>query len=803
MPDLGWYINRLRPMSAQEVGFRICRKVMDFVERFPWYQTLKLHQVMKEDASKGMFKGRLRELFPFQLNKEFLDQDRCNMVNLASRQNKSKVSFAVFEGSIDSTIPDNDWHMDPKTGKRWPLIYSGSISTRDTRNVGEVDYVWRVNRCQHLIPLAQSSLLNSDSEVERLVRNQIHRWIQANPYLTGVNWTSSMELAIRCISWVIALSFLAQDENFLGKDIEDIITSIKLQMDYIDNHLSRYSSANNHIIAELTGLITIGLIFKDYPKGQEQLQKGLTELTKEVDRQIYPDGVDKEQSIHYHSFVLDCLLWIIVTGKRGGIDIPEVIQRRAEDMCGFIAALMDEGGHLPAIGDSDDGYVIWLADMTKLNNYRSQLATGAVLFNRPDFKALAKEFDEKSLWLLGAEGYKSFETLENTSADRGSLSFPDSGYYVLGSGRGEIEKLLLFDCGPLGYPSTAAHGHADVLSIWLSVGGHPVLIDSGTYSYLAHPEWRDYFGGTAAHNTVVVNGHDQSVAGGPYIWINHARAHCDTWYTSSSFDYVAGSHDGYSRRHKVTHKRRILFVKPDYWIVEDLLEGVNPFDAQAFFHFSHGETTLSKTDAHYLFKFTNQSGGSGVQILLPFRKETEVSIVRGDESTMQGWISPKYGYKTASSALSIAAKAKGKYRIGYILIPTAANLTERSRSRGPFDFEVSSSLKPGYELFNLSSKEGQGDIYFMSPQGTVLKMDKLEIRGETILLRCNQLGVVQAVFIIGLSWAQWKGKTINVSLIPKSFCVLQAIDDSLSTTPLGFDERLQTIKRTEVLLHSF
>jgi hypothetical protein len=798
-------------MSFPELIYRIRKRTSVQVERLrrdsgygisTERSALKEGQEVADPAVTHQLQQNIRRLFSWEHEKTLSLEFHKNVMIGQKKQDSSHIEFPLFALHINLIDQDVDWHRDPKTGRHWPLVNSDTINIRDAQSIGEVDYVWRLNRCQHIVELAKRAYLTDDLFLRDLAVRHIKSWIDANPYNMGVNWTSSMEVSIRCISWILAISYLIQDDLLPLNIASSVYQSLAKQMNYVFDNLSRYSSANNHLIAELTGLITLGVVFGEQDNGPKWREKGIRELMQELNRQIWPDGVNKEQSIHYHSLVLDCLFWLIVLFRRAHLDIPEILLTCSERMCDFLAGIMDISSNIPSIGDSDDGWVIWLAEMSRLNNYRSQIATGAVLFNRPDFKALAKEFDEKSLWLLGAEGHKSFETLGNTSTDRVSLSFPDSGYYVLGSGRNEAEKLLLFDCGPLGYPSTAAHGHADALSIWLSVGGHPVLIDSGTYSYLAHPEWRDYFRGSAAHNTVVVNGRDQSVAGGPYIWINHAHGRCDTWYTSSSFDYVAGSHDGYYKRHKLTHKRRILFVKPDYWIIEDLLDSTKPFDVQAFWHFSPGEATLKAADAYHLCQFIDQSGNSGLQVIIPDRAGLRNRIITGDESTMQGWFSIKYGVKRKNSVLSITAKSNGKYLISHILIPTANESSGNFHGGVNSDYALSSSSQPESQSITLSSDINRDDIFFLSHPATGLKIGELKLHGQTILIRSDQLGIIKSVFVIGPLWAEWKGKTIELPLVQKPFCVLHASKDCLSMLELGVNDRLPSMMASEVILDS-
>ena len=138
---------------------------------------------------------------------------------------------------------------------------------------------------------------------------------------------------------------------------------------------------------------------------------------------------------------------------------------------------------MPMIGDADDGYVagsrlapehaLGMRRSDESDNYRSLIATGAVLFNRADLARKAGRFDDKSRWLFGRSGQRKFDALLAKAPLRytGTRAFPHAGYYLLGD-RYETrdEVRMIVDAGPLGYLSIAAHGHADALSFVLSVG---------------------------------------------------------------------------------------------------------------------------------------------------------------------------------------------------------------------------------------------------------------------------------------------------------------------------------------------
>lgn len=275
--------------------------------------------------------------------------------------------------------------------------------------------------------------------------------------------------------------------------------------------------------------------------------------------------------------------------------------------------------------------------------YRSLLATGAVFFNRPDLAAKAGRFDEKSRWLLGDGAQTRFDALARQGgAARWARAFPEGGYYVLGADLGTPEEVrLVMDAGPLGYLSIAAHGHADALAFTLSVAGREILIDPGTYTYNTQRKWRDYFKGTGAHNTVRVDGVDQSVSGGNFLWVKHANARCEHWESGSNRDVLVGAHDGYLRLgDPVRHRRTLMLDKALRRLhVTDRLECTGRHRVEVLFHV--GETCLVENADGFV---RIQNGPVQIRLRNQF-PGWNAEVVSGQESPPLGWVSRRFDEK--------------------------------------------------------------------------------------------------------------------------------------------------------------
>jgi hypothetical protein len=455
-----------------------------------------------------------------------------------------------------------------------------------------------------------------------------------------VQWTSALEAAIRLMNWAVAWTLLGEAAAPLKARWTQ---AVHRHCHFIARNLSRHSSANNHLLGELAGLFVAAVTWPRWRESRRWRALAQAGLEREALAQNGADGVNREQAFWYHHEVADMMLLALAFGRANGAAFSSAFSARLESMLEFIAAAMDAGGNVPMIGDADDAVMVRFARQPGFSVYRSLLATGAVLFERADFKAAAGGFDDTSRWLLGDAAAALYDAVPPAPARAPRRAFAQAGYYLLGADFGaprEVKALL--DAGPLGYLSIAAHGHADALAMTLSAGGREILVDPGTYAYHGERRWRDYFRGTAAHNTLRVDRLDQSVAGGPFLWLAHARAHCERFDAGEERELFEGVHDGYRRlADPVRHRRRVEFLKRErLLLVRDTLECARTHEVELHWHFAeHCSVRASGYEVEV------DSGGVRLRLECP-RTLAPPRIVLGREHPPLGWVSRALGVKT-------------------------------------------------------------------------------------------------------------------------------------------------------------
>jgi len=567
------------------------------------------------------------------------DPETLSLINEAKGYLDHKWRFFDLNGLKEYPI---DWHRDPKSEKTAPRCFGPDVNHRDQNLVGNIKNTWEKNRHHHLTVLSLAFHLTRDEDFALEVAVQIEDWIKQNPYLAGVNWTHPLEQGIRLLSWIWCWRLLQGSRYFdrLFNQDSPFWDCIYQHQLFIEKTYSKGSSANNHLIGEMVGMFCAATVWPIFPESSRWKNLASKILEREIIRQTYPTGINREMAFAYHIFSLEFFILAIWEARQANDTFSGAYKNILKAMVEVIPTLTDFGGNLPAYGDEDQGMAVQLRSRNSRRDFWL-LEAGHNLVN-----ALVPVSGPLSLpgKVLGF----SLSGLPETGPENGSAGFEDAGIYVLASNRKTDDEIfILAQAGPLGYLGTAAHGHAHALSFTLSRGGVPILIDPGTYCYHDKWEWRKYFRGTTAHNTLCVDGLDQSVQAGPFLWARKAEAKVHQWQPEPHGGVLEASHDGYTHL-GIIHHRKIELNKTKI-VVLDRLEGNRNHDVTLNWHFHPGcQVKLAGQEA---IIFALQAR---LVMKLPLGLEPE--LIRGGE--FQGWYSPCFGVKEKTITLVCRGKAR-------------------------------------------------------------------------------------------------------------------------------------------------
>jgi Heparinase II/III-like protein/Heparinase II/III N-terminus len=525
-----------------------------------------------------------------------------------------------------------DWHSDRVHGELAPRDLWFKIRYLDFASVGDAKVTWELNRHQHLVTLAKAYRVTDDHRFASELIDQWQHWQRENPYPRGINWASSLEVAFRSLSWLWVYFLLEGTPAMTPECREQWLRAMALSGRHIELYLSTYFSPNTHLLGEAVALFFIGTLCPELNSSSRWKRRGWEIVLRESERQVRPDGFHFEQSTYYHIYALDFLLHARVLASLNDMPFPPEYNRRLEQMLDALAVLCRAGAP-PRWGD-DDGGRVFDPRRNRAEHLSDPLATGAVLFGRGDFKLLAGGLREETLWLLGEQGVVEFDRLEAKQPGVSSVAFPDTGLYVMSSSERRLQAVI--DAGPQG-ALAAGHGHADALSLTLHADEHELLGDPGTYEYVGAGTERDQFRGTAAHNTLQLDGRDQSEPKGPFAWKRLVKTRAEGWINGENFDLFVGSHDGYSQlENTAIHRRWVFFRKPKFWLVRDLMLGIGQHQLDLRWHLNPELFSSRPAEG----RFFSAGGRGGIALFSPVGQSWSQTVEKGTWSAAYGMKEP-------------------------------------------------------------------------------------------------------------------------------------------------------------------
>ena len=324
------------------------------------------------------------------------------------------------------------------------------------------------------------------------------------------------------------------------------------------------------------------------------------------------------------------------------------------------------------------------------------------------------------------------------------------------SGWGEGSLHLSFDCGHISMGdcddrSYGSHGHSDLLNFGLHAYGETFVTDIGSYTYTGPKQYHDYFRSTRGHNTITVDGEDQSILTTTWAIRNRARPLHRKWFTSPHFDYVTGSHDGYRRlSNPVVHRRKILFVKHLYWIIIDDIEGEGEHFIESYFHFAPN----LKVNLNYNMVCSVEGTGASLSLFPVSSTEMEGKVVEGATDPIDGWYAYDYGRKEAAPVLKYRTKSTCPTTIYTILYPrkngnknliNVEKVAEDNRARAVAGIKISFSKS---EDFLFTTPIAISSPVKITSDAQLLFIRKIEDQVKHIFTEdCSKLLVDDTVFI--------------------------------------------------------
>lgn len=654
MTSFTWYLGRAATMSTHEMAWRASSAINKLAGRDGLREHSDADILTSRTPDWETALAMFRDRTPVSV---LLDQDIARRV---AGQRPAEVAQLIAEaddllvgarsyfgyGAVNvGAIPD--WNYDPITGYRWPALKSSKLDHRAAAS--DPKWIWELNRLQHLPVLAQAWLFTGEPRYAEAVLAQLDSWLDQNPLGVGIAWRGAFEAGVRAISVAIALQGVRNSPAMTTQRYRRVVRMLDASARYCWHARSRYSSANNHLIGELSGLVVVHLMFPELAAPALLHGRAVDALADEAERLILPDGAGAEQSSSYQVFAAELLGAVVVMLRLSGSRVPPELMTALERGAQYFVSLVGTEDPDPRYGDDDDSFALRLGAERK-RTVRAHLGIVAAITGN----STAAEYGETTLtatWITGAlRG-----PIHQVGAAVGGGESPPSAYaaqgglVVLRSDR----RRLTMDVGPLGYLATAAHGHADALTVTLCSEGRELIVDPGTGSFYGNPTARDAHRSTKAHPTVCVDGVDQSVIGGPFYW----RHHAETMVHSVDLDrgIVDAEHDGYRRlADPVVHRRWLIAPPGDATVVVvDLLSGQSAHDVAVSWPLHPDLESTATADGHLVSR-------GGLPVMTISYAATSVihcEQVRANEDSHLGWWSDRLEARTPAWLVGARVRA--------------------------------------------------------------------------------------------------------------------------------------------------
>jgi uncharacterized heparinase superfamily protein len=466
----------------------------------------------------------------------------------------------------------------------------------------EMSKLWRYNL--HYFDYLFDAGRSHDVQV-RLISD----WIAKNPLGTGIGW-EPYTLSLRIANWI---KFFLQNDAPIQ---EEWLQSLYRQALWLEKNIE-YHILANHYLKNGVALFFAGIYFEG-ARADRWIKKGLKILLDEVAEQFLADGGHYERSPMYHSIcVIDYLdVLNLAQNSQPVISLEETTQfrQRITASLNFLNDICLPDNEIALFNDSAFGIA---PTPSQIFEYARR-----VIGYEPPARPPGLAIYEQSA----------------------------SGYYTC---RKE-EDAIIIDCGQIGPDYQPGHAHCDTLSYELAINGRRVIVDSGVFDYEASPE-RAYARSTKAHNTVVVDGEEQSEIWGVFRVARRARPiqACIEQKADGSVRFT-GAHDGYARlTGKPIHKRCMSYDGQQSWVIEDMLEGRGAHRMESYIHI-HPD-------------FQAAESGASIRVLEPNGSPIAIieTLEAGQMRVEQGWYFPEFGVKRENHVIVFTCSGQIPLSLSY------------------------------------------------------------------------------------------------------------------------------------------
>jgi len=544
-----------RAQQEMRLAAMRCRRGWERLEQSVdlWWTQERLQQFATSCPKPALIAGDASDALGEAASRGLLDATDLGDYGLRMRNR----SFSVLGAKVPES-GDMPWHSDWRHDYTWPATYFRNYNFYRKERDGhhDVKIPWELSRLWFVLPLLQAAAIDGNEAWASAALEPIADWERKNPLAHSICWCP-MEASMRGLYLVMALDMLRTPAAGHAENLAPVLRLIVKHGEFIERTVEYSDVRGNHYAANVVALLLIGLALRGfYPAADRWVNYARRHIPGEIEAQFLSDGMNFEKSIAYHRLVTELFLVAVMALEKHGFSVPASAKSRLRAACAYSAAYTRPDGLTPNVGDNDNARVL-IFDPVDARDHRPLLGLAAAYWHDPYFMAVSGRLPAAVPWLLGNAGLEAWEKMVPRPPEK-SRHFAAGGAVTVREGK----SFLWVDVGEVGLAGRGGHGHNDLLSFELVLGGRTLIVDPGNSVYTGQPELRDLFRSTAYHNSLRVDETEIATMGGMWKISAEARPCRVAVASEGARIIIRAGHTGYLRLKDPT-----LHVREDCWVL--------------------------------------------------------------------------------------------------------------------------------------------------------------------------------------------------------------------------------------------
>ena len=554
LKTLSLYFHTARYYKIEQVWFRIFFSLKKSIRNKMNVQEKLQKQMQQQLAGHDLTRLAEYRLYQFDINRSLKTEDFYETIIKTTQEVVDHREFTFL--NVKAKITRGIDFSGPYPSKLWG---------------------YNLNYFDVLIPISIYVNAEYDAFKAGQIENLVNEWIDTYDFKHPV-LSAPYVVSLRLINFLYCLLLTNHLTNHQPPNLnpQKIIKYLYLDFLYLAKNLE-WDIKGNHLVKNLKALLILGYFLNTDYSVQLAREAGQI-LSRQLKEQIFPDGGHFERSTMYQVIVTQDLIEIICFLRLFKVPVPGIFAEKLKAMLAFLEVVTHPDGEISLFNDSAFKIAPKASDI---------LFAGALqLMLEPSPYARPGIFSY--LW-SGCSSSAQVEPLTFNREQRFDAR-PFTGYFALGNPSGK----MIFDAGDLAPDYLPAHAHNDMLSFELSINQQRCIVDTGVFNYEPGPN-RDRCRSTLSHNTVAINGAEQSETWASFRMARRSRIIGCYWQEEHDLDFVSAVRSQYTD--KTAFHQRTVYSHPDgFWLIADQVGASGKSPHLSHLHFNPGLNPLLRLD---------------------------------------------------------------------------------------------------------------------------------------------------------------------------------------------------------------